>query len=353
MRRRRRFCVRCGAEDSPENPVIGHLCLRCLTSERVLATVKHSPHIVVCPICGSYMVENTWVKGYDDPEETIAMLAERLIENNIEPVEPADDVEVKEVKVERRKGGKYFATVRVAVNVKGRMVEQTLIVPLDVVKRPCPNCLKKSGKDYDAVLQIRSERGSVTDEELRMAGEVFAKVGSGEDIVELVDVKEGLDVLLTNKEVAKRAASLLRYELGAKVTESQSVVGMTSSGKLRTRLTISIRLPNLREGEPLLYKGEPAIFTGFSRGKFYLYLLPSERDLRVDVDEWWDLRKKGEIQYLRDIYNEIGVVTSEDPLKVKVGDEVVEAEGPIGLRVGQEVYVIEYKGKVYVLPKEG
>ncbi len=353
MRRRRRFCVKCGAPDTPENPVIGHLCLRCLVGEKSLAKVKHEPHIVVCPICGSYLVENTWVKGYDDPEETIAMLAERIIENEIVPLEPAESVEVREVQVERRRGGKYFAKVLVGLSIKGREVEQTIIVPLNVEKRPCPKCLMKSGKDYDAVLQIRSERGSVTEEELRQAGELFAKVGSGEDIVELVDVKEGLDVLLTSKEIARRAASLMRYELGAKILESQSVVGMTRSGKIRTRLTISIRLPDVREGEPILVRGEPGIFMGFSKGKFDVYLVPSDKSLKLDVDEWWDMRKKGTIQYLREMYSEVGEIMSLDPLKVKIGDEIIEAEGPIGLREGQEVYVVKYKGKYYVLPKEG
>jgi len=351
-RRRRRFCVSCGAVDSPENPVIGHLCLKCLTEERSLFEVRGRKHIVVCPVCSSYMVGNSWVKGTGDVEETISMLAERVVESGIVPLEPAEAVEVEDVRVVRERGGKYFAEVTAKVLVKGAETLQTLRVPLNVEKRPCPKCLMKSGKDYEAVLQIRSERGDVTQEELREAGELFAKVGSGEDIVELVDQKRGLDVLLTSKDVARRAAQLMHFNMGAKIIETHSVVGMRRDGKVRTRLTISVRLPSIREGEGLIFKDEPAIFLGFSKGKFYVYLLPSEREVKVPTDEWWHMRKTGEIKYLGESYLRVGVVEGLEPLKVKVGDELVEAKGPPDLKEGTEVYLIEYKGKLYALPKE-
>ncbi|NPA84864.1 MAG: hypothetical protein GXO07_02530 [Crenarchaeota archaeon] len=350
-RRRRRFCVKCGAPDSPDNPVVGHLCLKCLVEESPLFEVKGSKHIVVCPICSSYMVDNAWVRGTGDVEETIRMLAERTVEANISPIPPAEEVEVEGVRVERRRGGRYVARVTALVKVGGAEARQTLPIELDVEKRPCPKCLMKSGKDYDAVLQIRSERGDVTQEELREAGELFAKVGSGEDIVELVEQRTGLDVLLTSKEVAKRAAQLMRFNMGAKIIESHSVVGMRRDGKVRTRLTISVRLPSIREGEGLIFKGEPAIFTGFSRGKFHVYLLPSDREVKVASDDWWSMRKSGDIAYLGERRLRLGTVESVEPLKVRSEGELVEAEGPHGLEEGDEVYLVEYKGKLYALPR--
>ena len=328
------------------------MCLKCLLEERPLFEVKGSKHIVVCPICSSYMVESSWVRGTGDVEETIRMLAERLVEANAVPLEPAQEVEVENVEIERRKGGKYAALVTAKLKVGGVWASQTLPVELNVEKRPCPKCLMKSGKDYEAVLQIRSERGDVSQEELREAGELFSKVGSGEDIVELVDQKRGLDVLLTSKEVAKRAAQLIHFNMGAKVIESHSVVGMRRDGKVRTRLTISVRLPSIKEGEGLIFKDEPAIFTGFSKGKFHVYLLPSDREVKVPTDEWWSMRKTGEIKYLDEKRLRLGTVESLDPLKVKTEGETVEAEGPIGLKEGEEVYLVEYKGKLYALPKE-
>ena len=352
MRRRRRFCVKCGALEAPDNPIVDGLCLRCLSKERLLFNVNSKRKIVVCPICSSYLVGNSWIKGTGDVEETIRMLAERLVEESAAPSPPAEGVEVKEVKVMRKRGGKYFAEVTAEVIVRGVKVEQTAVFPLDVEKRPCPKCLMKSGKDYEAVLQIRSESGRVTAEELREAGELFAKVGSGEDIVELVDQKGGLDVLLTSKEVARRAAQLMRFNMGAKIIESHSVVGMRRDGKVRTRLTISVRLPEVKGGEGLLFNGEPALFEGFHKGKFWLYLLHSDKEVKLPTDEWWHMRKTGKIKYLRESYAKIGKVKEENPLTVEVDGEVVEAEGPPDLKVGEEVYVIEYKGKVYALPKE-
>jgi len=351
-RRRRRFCVKCGALEAPDNPIVDGLCLKCLTEERPLFEVKSKRKLVVCPVCSSYLVDNSWVKGTGDVEETIRMLAHRMVEEGLRPVPPAEGAELLSVEVVRRRGGKYFAEVTAEVIVKGAKTVQTLTVPLDVEKKPCPKCLMKSGKDYDAVLQIRSESGRVTLEELRTAGELFAKAGSGEDVVELVDQKNGLDVLLVSKEVAKRAAQLMRFNMGAKIIESYSVVGMRKDGKVRTRLTISVRLPKLKGGEGLLFFGEPAIFEGFNKGKFSLYLLHSDKELKLPTDEWWQLRKSGKIKYLDEVYLKVGTVESENPLKVNVGGEVVEAEGPPDLELGEEVYVIEYKGKVYALPKE-
>ena len=347
----RRFCVRCGALETPDNPIIDGLCLKCLREEKQLFEVKGSLHIVVCPVCGSYLVGSSWYPGAGDPEETIRWLAERLVEQGIRPKEPAESAEIKRVEIVKERGGQYFADVTAAVKVKGHEVEQRLLIPLRVEKRVCEKCLKKSGGDYDATLQIRSERGMVTEEELREAGEWFSMVDNGEDIVELVDRKEGLDVLLASKEVAKRAAQLMRYNMGAKVVKSHSVVGMRRDGKVRTRLTLSVRLPSIRPGEGFLFNKEPAILTGIGKGKFHFYLLHSGKSSSVSVDDWWSMRRSKRITYLDERNVDVGKIVNLEPLKVEVNSRVLEAEGPHGLREGEEVYVVIYKGKVYVLPK--
>ena len=347
----RRFCIKCGALESPENPIVDGLCLKCLREERQLFEVKGSLHIVVCPVCGSYLVGSSWYSGSEDPEETIRWLAERLVEQGIRPKEPAEGVELKRLEIVKEKGGKYFADVTAEVTVKGHKVEQRLLIPLNVEKRVCEKCLKKSGGDYDATLQIRSERGSVTEEELREAGEWFSKVNNGEDVVELVDRKEGLDVLLASKEVAKRVAQLMRYNMGAKVVKSHSVVGMKRDGKVRTRLTLSVRLPSIKPGEGFLFNKEPAILTGINRGKFHFYLLHSDKNVSLNVDDWWGMRRSRRISYLDERNLDVGKIVSLKPLKVEVNSRVLEAKGPHGLKEGEEVYVVIYKGNVYVLPK--
>ncbi|UXD22013.1 hypothetical protein IPA_00875 [Ignicoccus pacificus DSM 13166] len=347
----RRFCVKCGALESPENPIVGGLCLKCLKEEKDLFEVKGSLHLVVCPVCGSYLVGSSWYPGADDAEETIAWLAERLVEQGIKAKEPAEEVELVSVRTRKMRGGKYVAEVTARVSVKGHWIEQTQIIPLNVEKRVCEKCLKKSGGDYDATLQIRSERGTVTQEELREAGEWFSKVNNGDDIVDFVERREGLDVLLASKEVAKRAAQLMRYNMGAKVVESHSVVGMSRDGRVRTRLTLSVRIPSIKEGEGFLLDKEPAILTGIYKGKFHYYLLHSDKNGSLAVDDWWSMRKSKRIVYLNEKNLDVGRIVSLNPLKVEVGSRELEAEGPVGLQEGQEVYVVIYKGKVYVLPK--
>ncbi len=347
----RRFCVKCGALESPENPIVNGLCLKCLREERELFEVKGSLHMVVCPVCGSYLVGSSWYPGGETAEETIEWLAERLVEQGIKPKPPAESVELRDITIRKMKGGKYVAEVTAVALVKGHEVEQTLLIPLNVEKRVCEKCLKKSGGDYDATLQIRSERGTVTEEELREAGEWFSKVNGGDDIVDFVERKEGLDVLLASKEVARRAAQLMRYNMGAKVIQSHSVVGMKRDGKVRTRLTLSIRLPSIKPGEGFLLDKEPAILTGISRGKFHYYLLHSDKSGSLSVDDWWSMRKSKRIVYLDEKNLDVGRIVSVNPLKVEIGSRELPAEGPAGLEEGQEVYVVIYKGKVYILPK--
>ena len=347
----RRFCYKCGAVESEDNPIINGLCLNCLLKERELVTVKANQKIVVCPVCGSYLVGSSWYPGSEDPEETIRWLAERIIEQSISPARPAEGVNLVDVGVRKVRGGKYFADVTVEVEVAGRKVRQALSVPLNVEKRVCPKCLMKSGGDYEATLQIRSERGYVTQAELRNAGELFSKVNSGEDVVDLIDKKEGLDVILASKEVAKKAARLMRFNMGAKVIESYSVVGMRRDGKVRKRLTLSVRLPAIEPGDGLLVDKEPAILTSIGKGKFRVHLLHQGKELSIDVDHWWSMRKSGRIAYLHEKSLETAEVVESNPLKVRLHGKEVFAEGPIGLSVGEEVYVVNYKGRVYALPK--
>lgn len=163
----KRFCYRCGAIESEDNPIINGLCLNCLLKEKTLVSVKANQKIIVCPVCGSYLIGSSWYPGSDDPDETIRWLAERVIEQSIAPVEPAREVEVVDLSVRKARGGKYVADVTVELDVVGKKVRQTVTVPLNVEKRVCPKCLMKSGGDYEATLQIRSERGYVTNDELR------------------------------------------------------------------------------------------------------------------------------------------------------------------------------------------
>ncbi len=349
----KRFCVKCGALESESNPIVNGLCLRCLAEERDLARIEGTIHIVVCPICSSYFYANKWNPGLGDPEETIEWLAERLIEQKLKPLEPAEDVTLSDIEIRKSKGGKYEAIIKYVAIVRGHEVEQSKIVKLRVDKRPCPKCLRKSGKDYDATIQIRSE-GKLTSEDMDAVGEVLMKYDIGDELVEVIERREGVDLLIDSKEFARRVSKALYHRLGAKIINSQSVVGQTRSGKLRTRLTISVRLPAIRKGEVFLLDGEPFVFEGVIGAKFTSTSLRDGRRLRIPIDAWWNMRKGGRLRYAKEIRGEIAEVVSLSPMTIRISERDVLAKAPpnLNLDVGDKVKVTKFKETYYIIERE-
>ncbi len=349
----KRFCVKCGALESEDNPIINGLCLKCLTEERELAKVEGNIHIVVCPVCSAYFYANRWNPGLGDVEETIEWLAERLIEQKLKPISPADEVTLSDLEIRKTKGGKYEAIITYTAVVKGHEVTQSKVIKLRVDKRPCPKCLRKSGKDYDATIQIRSE-DRLTMDDMEAVGEVLMKYNLADELVEVIEKREGVDLLIDSKEFARRLSKALYHQLGAKLINSQSVVGQTRSGRIRTRLTISVRLPAIKKGEVFLLDGEPFVFEGVIGAKFTSTSLKDGRRLRIPIDAWWNMRKGGRLRYAKEIRGEIAEVVSLNPLTVKLSDEKVLAKAPpnMELSIGDKVKVTKFKENYYVVKRE-
>jgi len=234
------FCVVCG---STGRPLVDGVCADCSADRTTLVSAPKRGEVVVCPHCGARQVGNHWDRAGASPLLTAEDLAPFL---SIHP-----EVGVRRVEWEETSA---TATVREYVgraHVVFRGVARDVEVPMSVrlVSKTCPDCSRKSGKYYTAILQLRgpTERLSEKPRPLRARLDVVWRDMMGEarpDWRNAVswreELPEGWDCYFTDTLAARSVARLAKQRFGAKLTESASLFGR-KDGKDVYRVTFCLR----------------------------------------------------------------------------------------------------------------
>jgi nonsense-mediated mRNA decay protein 3 len=242
----KRFCYSCGALESEDNPLVGGLCRRCLSSRPLLLLPKFE--VVTCPRCGAVRVGGSWLGG--GLEEGVRGLVlsrlrvAKLTDNTWEfvPVTQAGGVQVE---AEAREGkNSVRVTVRVRMRVGGEQappLQQELVTEVPLRRETCKVCRLKAGGYYEAILQVRGKdvariRGLVEEE---------ARLASREDgrafLTKVEEVEGGVDFYLSSATLARRLGRTLKRVHGAQLSESAKLVGQ-AGGRRRYRVSVLARL---------------------------------------------------------------------------------------------------------------
>lgn len=239
------FCVLCGASG---RPLTDGVCAECAAGRETLVRVPPHAEVVVCPTCGARLRGRHWERPGASPVLTAEDLAPFL--------EVHREVGVRSVRWEEIRS---TATVRDLVGharVRFRDLEREVEFALTVrtVHRTCPDCSRRSGKYYTAIIQLRggaddrgeraAERRSRLDELWhRILGEARAEWRGAESWRE--ELPEGWNCYFAETLAARSIARLARQKFGAQVQESASLFGR-KDGQDVYRVTFCLRFP--REG---------------------------------------------------------------------------------------------------------
>jgi nonsense-mediated mRNA decay protein 3 len=236
------FCVVCGRTGAP---LVDGVCAECASGRAALVTVPEHVEIVVCSGCGARCVGRHWDRAGEPPVVTATDLAPSL---RVHP-----EVGVREVRWEERSA---TATVRSLVGdarVLFRGVERHVPLALDVrlVFRSCPDCSRKSGRYYTALVQLRgpSERVSEKPRDLRSRldrswTELLrdARPDWPKAISWREERPEGWDIYFTETLAARSIARLAKQRFGLRPVESASLFGR-KDGRDVYRVTFCLRFP--------------------------------------------------------------------------------------------------------------
>lgn len=236
------FCVVCGRTD---RPIQDGECADCFAKHHALVGVVDHPLVVLCPTCGAREVGNHWERS-----GTPTMLTP---EDLLPQLQPLSDVGIRRVEWEETGSNPLVREMRAVLQLRFRGTERSLAVefPVAIEHRTCPDCSRKSGHYYTALIQLRGPEGRpvgrrhddrprlhhLWDREIKDARAEWRKALSWEEAR-----PEGWDFYLVDNVAARALARWLKVRLGAKLTEAPTLYGR-KDGRDLYRVTYCLRVP--------------------------------------------------------------------------------------------------------------
>jgi nonsense-mediated mRNA decay protein 3 len=240
------FCVVCGRANVA---LEGGVCADCEAKRIVLVGTVQRPTVVLCPMCGARRVGERWERRGSspelEPEDWMPLLAphpEVGIRSAVATEEPGSHPQLRRF------------SVRLGVRFRGTEREAEVPLAVRVESRACPDCSRKSGRYYTALVQLRgpSERVGAGARERRArvrarfdrAMAQAAPPGWEEKVAWEEERPEGWDFYLVDTPTARDVARVARQRLGARLTESASLHGRRN-GRDVYRVTFCVRVPDV------------------------------------------------------------------------------------------------------------
>jgi len=346
-----KFCARCGLEYDGKIPFIDNLCLKCYLEEHKLLSIKGEIVLEVCKSCGAVKSGSKWTS-----------VSTNLLEN-IYAALPSAIAQKSRVLLENTKlhihlpqtlNYTFNVEVTVETNVKGYKVTQKYTVPAKIKLTLCPLCQKKLSGIHKAILQIRStEQFSPA---LRKFIHKYLKElrkDYEKNIVEVKDLKEGIDIKLLSFTTARAIANKFKSDLGALVKETHKLIGRRN-GKRESIMTISIRLPGIIPGDYIIYNNTVYLVKDISNGRLIVEKTVTNETLTLPISLIW----KGKVKPIPDnaVMDTLIYITREDDLIYLVSKNnpqktyiLPSSILPASVKEGSEVKVVIINGKPYVL----
>jgi nonsense-mediated mRNA decay protein 3 len=223
------------------------LCDACYFERFDLVEAPERIEVTVCGRCGAVERENGWedLGARDHTDVAIEMVSEALgvhadatdISWRVEP-EQVDET-----------------TIRMHCHfqgeVRGTALEAETTVPVKLGRGSCDRCGRIAGEYYAAEIQLRATDRDPTEQECDRAVEiaddtVAERTAAGDRdafVTEVSDVSGGVDVKLSDSQLAGAIATRIERTLGGTTTHTRTLVTEDEDGNEVYRSTYAIRLP--------------------------------------------------------------------------------------------------------------
>ena len=212
----------------------------------------------------------------------------------------------------------------------------------------CPVCTKKLGNYYEAILQLRGEKGERLDFILNFLVEMLEDAPSKDIFLTKMErMKEGYDLFVSEKQYARTIARKAIERFGGTFKETSHLVGMKNGSELY-RITVSVRIPNFQKSDVLVI--EKNLFLVISVKSDIVTLLEFKSGSREkrklhDLKEYVVYKREEDIKEADVLYRQEGTAYILDPFDFKER-AVVESEG------NDKVKVVKIEGEIFVVPSK-
>ncbi len=354
---RGRFCPVCGRK---VDFTIEGLCVECYKKSHPIIERLPEVKVTLCKNCYSYKLGGRWhvpPPEVTNIEELVLYVAKRKILQGIKK----GKYEEVEVSLENEREG-YTAVLE----IKGKSHElipksyvEEYRIPLEVKYTLCPACMDLKGKVERAVVQVRAKDRQLTPEEYKSIKAVINKAIAkmSKESREALPIKikgdKYIDITFSSQKAAKRVASELQKSFPFRRKDTLKVIGVSSTGRLRTKLTIRLLLPEFKKGDIVRFSGKLYKVLDFEKDKVKLLSLNNYRESSFSTREVF-FRTKTEVC---EEEVEKALVVSITPPYIQFMDlknyEVYEErfnQIPLWVREGEVVGIVKIDDKAFLIP---
>lgn len=332
-------CIICGEKESLERG----LCEDCLFKSVDIAYTG-SEDIVICPKCGGIKIGKRWHYKNKELEMqkrigtkiTVRGLADKTINVVFKPFDMKRDEAIDfDAEVESTTGIKH--------DFQGKVV-------LKKILNSCPECNKKTGSYYEAILQIRSSFEEYDDSIDEVVSEAIAiennleKEHKNSFISKIEKKPEGIDIYLGRKTDASQIAKAITERRPSSLIVTKSIAGR-KDGEDFYRFTYGIRILGLTEGSIITTGEGTFIVRSIHKQNTRLQSIESGKEKIVKSDT---LFRNDYRVVERKILKKKFIVVSRNENEVEVMDpESFKVTTVRGKFSGNEIELYSYDGRLF------
>lgn len=239
------FCVECG-KDAPI--FRDGVCLSCFLKHTQFTKGPAYLDMTICSRCSSYKYKNTWFfESFDN-----------IIKRHIkEAFIISPDLKQVIIEIQCNEQERVLSCM---VSISGSFEDQIITehhpLTVRIKQSTCDVCSREAGGYYEAIIQIRADQRTFTDDELQtlrlavenMVGQLQESGKRGLFITDYEVKRKGLDFFLSEKTTAFSIAKKIQEQFGGDFKQSSSFAGTKDSRQVY-RMTYLIRVPAYRKGD--------------------------------------------------------------------------------------------------------
>ena len=352
-----RQCPKCGKPASKSKPFINGFCTACYFEQHPLIVLRREPEAKICPRCQAYYASGRWVHQTTEPDEKhLFDMVCSLLDPLFTPSQPASfEAELQELPEGPPAKAKKLQ-VAVTAQAEDHSFKEEKVVTVPIIPTLCNQCRQSAGGYFEAILQIRSSAGKLSEVQTDQIAEFISKRLIASDLpsssVKMAETRGGFDIKCMTGRLGRTLAKDLAETFGLTQKVSSKVVGRTREGKNLRRDTYSLRFPLYQVGDLIIYKDSPFRITRLRNGRYILTNLEAEQRETLSPKDLSEL----DAEFLNDEIQTFQVISVEGDVVQLMNQEDYsmydllrpERELPIGSMVS----AIEWNNRLVLLPED-
>lgn len=266
------FCVECGKDE----PIFRNgVCLHCYLKNMQFSKGPTIMDIKFCPRCSSYKHKNTW------EQEDFDTILRRHIKDafSISP-----ELENVAIQIQCKEQDRILrCMVSITGSLEGQLITEQHPLTVRIRRSTCDVCSREAGGYYEAIIQIRAEKRTFSNDELTilrstvesMVDQLQRSGKRGLFITDFDENRQGLDFFLSEKTTAFSIAKKIQEQFGGGFKQSAATAGMKDSKQLY-RMTYLVRIPAYRKGD----------FFSYGNSFFLIVSLHENKVRAIELSTW-------------------------------------------------------------------